>query len=162
MAAKRTSSRRPVKKKAARKAAKSSRSVRRHKPESLRLRSAAPGLTVNDLQKSLAFYRDVLGFIPGEEWREDGVLRGVELKAGAVVMWINQDDFAKGRDRVKGVGCRTYLNTIQDVDHIAARVKAAGGTLLHEPQTRWGMRDVGVKDPDGFVFTIQGPIKKSR
>lgn len=158
MATKRTSSRRPVKKKKSTKA----RRPKRHQPETLRLRSAAPGLTVNDLQKSLAFYRDAVGFAAGEEWRENGELRGVELKAGAVAMWINQDDFAKGRDRVKGVGCRTYFNTIQDVDAIAARVKAAGGTLLHEPQTRWGMRDVGIRDPDGFVFTIQGPAKKGR
>lgn len=160
MATKRKSSRRPVKKK---KAAKKARRPTRHKPETLRLRSSSPGLTVNDLQTSIAFYRDALGFTAGEEWRGDnGELRGIELRAGAVAMWINQDDFAKGRDRVKGVGCRTYFNTVQDVDAIAARVKAAGGTLLHEPQTRWGMRDVGIKDPDGFVFTIQGPVKKGR
>ena len=162
MAAKRTSSRRPVKKKAARKSPKASRPVRRHKPESLRLRSAAPGLTVNDLQKSLAFYRDVLGFTPGEEWREGGELRGVELKAGAVALWITQDDWKQGRDRKKGIGCRTFFVTTQDVDAIAARIKAAGGALLHEPETRHGFRDIGFEDPDGFRMTIQMPVKKGR
>jgi predicted lactoylglutathione lyase len=161
LAAKRTASRRPVKKKAARKAAKSRR-PKRHQPESLRLRSAAPGLTVNDLQKSLAFYRDALGFIAGEEWRENGELRGIELKAGAVAMWLTQDDWKQGRDRKKGIGCRTFFITAQDVDRIAARVKAAGGNLLHEPETRYGFRDIGVEDPDGFRMTIQMPVKKGR
>ena len=160
MAAKRKSVRRPVRRKATARA--KARRPKRHQPESLRLRAASPGLTVNDLQRSLAFYCDILGFTRGEEWTEDGQLRGVELKAGAVTMWINQDDFAKGRDRVKGIGCRTYFTTVQDVDAIAARIKAAGGTLLHEPVTRYGMRDIGVKDPDGFLMTIQAPVRKSK
>ena len=72
----------------------------RRQPETLRLRSIAPSLTATDLQRSIAFYRDVLGFIIGEEWRERGVLMGVEMQAGAVTFMLNQDDFAKGRDRL--------------------------------------------------------------
>jgi hypothetical protein len=33
----------------------------RKKPETLRLRALMPSLTANDLQASVAFYRDVLG-----------------------------------------------------------------------------------------------------
>ena len=43
----------------------------RHRPRrtmGLRLASAGPALTVNDIQKSLAWYRDVLGFTVGERW----------------------------------------------------------------------------------------------
>ena len=34
--------------------------------ETLKMRSASPGFTVNDLEKSLAWYRDVLGFVVEE------------------------------------------------------------------------------------------------
>src|SRR2546422_1331936 len=54
----------------------------RRLPESLRLRSVAASFTVNDLPKSIAWYRDVLGFTLGERWEAAGQLRGIQLKAG--------------------------------------------------------------------------------
>ena len=65
----------------------------RKRPESLRLRSASPSFTVNDIGTSLAFYRDVLRFTVKERWEENGVLRGVELVAGTVSLWLSQDDW---------------------------------------------------------------------
>src|SRR5713101_721920 len=55
----------------------------RLQPESLRLRSLAVSLTVNDLAKSIAWYRDVLRFTVGERWEDSGQLLGVQLKAGS-------------------------------------------------------------------------------
>jgi len=129
---------------------------RKSAPPTLRLRSVIAGFTVNDIARSVAWYRDVLGFVVGDEWRgKDGVLRGAEMKAGAVSLFLGQDDWKKGRDRAKGEGFRLYCDTAQDVDAIAARVKAAGGVLAHEPQTQpWGERDFGIVDPDGFKLTI--------
>ena len=129
---------------------------RRHKAvESLRLRAATPGFTVNDVARSVAWYRDVLGFFVAEAWREEGVLRGATMRAGAVEFFLGQDDWKKGRDRVKGQGFRIYCSTAQDVDAIAARIKAAGGVLTHEPKDEpWGERDFGIIDPDGFKLTI--------
>src|SRR5262245_47288777 len=69
---------------------------RRLDPQTLRLRSYEPSLTVNDLQKSIDFYTKVLGFIPGERWEVDGVLRGITLKAGACQLGLSQDDWSKG------------------------------------------------------------------
>jgi catechol 2,3-dioxygenase-like lactoylglutathione lyase family enzyme len=127
----------------------------RRQPESLRLRSAGPSFTVNDIDKSLAFYRDVLGFTLKERWEQDGVLHGVEMVAGRVTFWLGQDDWKKGRDRAKGQGFRMYCGTSQDVDVLAERIKAAGGTLTEEPTSRpWGGRDFALLDPDGFAITI--------
>ena len=130
-------------------------SERRRQPENLRLRSMSLGLTVNDVRKSLAWYRDILGFVAGEEWREDGALMGIEVRAGAVTLWLGQDDWKKGRDRVKGEGIRLYGRTAQDIDRLAALIKSRGGVLAHEPKTEpWGERDFGLVDPDGFKITI--------
>jgi len=128
---------------------------RRKNPETLRLRSVSVGMTVNDLARSLAWYRDILGFVVTDEWRVEGTLQGVEMRAGSVQIFLGQDDWKKGRDRVKGEGIRLYGRTVQDVDRLAATIKARGGVLAHEPRTQpWGERDFGLIDPDGFKITI--------
>ena len=127
----------------------------RQQPESLRLRSAGPSFTVNDIEKSLVFYRDVLRFTVKERWENEGKLLGVELVAGNVSFWLGQDDWKKGHDRVKGQGFRMYCGTAQDIDALAERIKAAGVTLLEEPKDQpWGGRDFAVVDPDGFTITF--------
>jgi lactoylglutathione lyase len=127
----------------------------RRQPETLRLRTIAPSLTSTDLQRSIAFYRDVLGFIVGEEWREKGALLGVEIHAGAVSFMLSQDDFAKGRDRQKGVGTRIYCHTAQDIDRLAAQIRERGGVLDQEPKDMsWGDRVFMISDPDGFKLTF--------
>jgi len=127
----------------------------RRQPETLRLRDVTPSFTATDLQRSIAFYRDVLGFVVGEEWREDGALLGCEMRAGSVVFMLSQDDFAKGRDRQKGLGSRLRCETAQDLDRLAAEVKARGGALDQEPQLMaWGERQFMITDPDGFKLTF--------
>ncbi len=98
----------------------------------------------------------MLGFVVGDEWRQKGVLTGVELHAGAVTFMLAQDDFAKGRDRVKGLGTRFYCGTAQDIDRFAAQIKERGGVLDQEPKMmEWGSRVFMISDPDGFKLTFQ-------
>jgi lactoylglutathione lyase len=133
----------------------------RAKAESLKMSEASPGLTVNDLEKSLAWYRDVLGFAVEERWEQEGKLTGVALRAGSVTFMIGQDDWKKGRDRKKGQGFRLYCTTTQDVDAIAKRIEARGGKLDQEPRDQpWGTRDFSLTDPDGFKITIGADAKK--
>ena len=121
----------------------------------LRMGSASPAFTVNDLGRSLAWYRDILGLAVGERWERDGKLLGVSLKAGKVDFMIAQDDWKKGRDRKKGEGFRLYCTTTQDVDALAKGIVARGGTLDSGPQDQaWGSRDFSLTDPDGFKITI--------
>ena len=142
-------------KKTASKKRSSARPGARRQPETLRLRKIAPSFTATDLQRSIAFYRDVLGFVIGEEWRQDGALAGCEIHAGSVTFMLGQDDFAKGRDRQKGLGTRVWCHTAQDLDRLAAEIKARGGMLDQEPQDMpWGDRAFMITDPDGFKLTF--------
>jgi catechol 2,3-dioxygenase-like lactoylglutathione lyase family enzyme len=136
------------------KKAKSSEHAKRQQPESLRLRSVTPTFTVNDIEASLRWYRDGLGFFLAERWEEGGRLQGIMLKAGTCEFGLSQDDFSKGRDRAKGVGFRLWCDTTQDVDAIAARLKAFGGTIIEPPGERYDTYGFTAQDPDGFKVTI--------
>lgn len=127
----------------------------RSEPESLRLRSITPGFTVNDLDASLAWYCDVVGFTVIEKLENEGAVVGAHLVAGHAHLFIGQDDWAKGRDREKGVGFRLHLSTAQSVDDLAAAIKGRGGQLESEPADMpWGARAFSLVDPDGFQLTI--------
>ena len=134
---------------------------RRAHPESLRGRSLWASLTVNDLQQSLAWYRDVVGFTVDQEHEREGRLVAVSLKAGDVRILLGQDDGAKGWDRKKGEGFSLQLITAQDVDEVAQRIKERGGTLESEPMDMpWGSRVFRVVDPDGFKLAISSEVQR--
>jgi uncharacterized glyoxalase superfamily protein PhnB len=136
---------------------------RRTQPESFRGRALMASLTVNDVRKSLAWYRDVAGFTVDEQYEREGELQAVALKAGTVRIMIGQDDGAKGWDRRKGEGFSLIITTAQDVDELAAHIKARGGTLASEPADMpWGARVFRVRDPDGFMLAISTEVASER
>jgi len=133
--------------------------VARRQSETLRLRAFSPGLTVDDLEKSIAFYTGALGFTAGESFERDGKLVFVMLQAGSCELGLGQDDFAKGRDRKKGEGFRIRCETKQDIDALAARARAFGVRLTEEPGDKpWGVRAFSLDDPDGFHLTFARPL----
>ncbi len=117
---------------------------------------ASLSLSVNDLVRSRQFYVDGLGFTVEQEWKNDaGVVEGLMLTAGQASVGLSQDDFAKGRDRAKGVGLSLYLETGQDIAALAQRARAAGIRLQADPAPLpWGPLGFAVNDPDGLRVII--------
>jgi len=126
----------------------------RHAPPTLRLRTLTPALTAGDLERSLRFYVDALGFTIDERWEEEGELRGVMLLAGTCHIGLSQDDWAKGRDRTKGIGFRIFAETAQDLDDLAERLREHGVEPDGPKTEPWGERTLTVTDPDGFKLTL--------
>jgi len=111
-----------------------------------------PTAKIKDLSKG---QKARVGLLIALAYRPDGRLRAVSLRAGDVRILINQDDGAKGLDRVKGEGFSLQITTDQNVDEIAKRIKELGGKLEMEPADMpWGARIFRLKDPDGFKLTI--------
>ncbi|MEO5797812.1 MAG: VOC family protein [Gemmatimonadales bacterium] len=114
-----------------------------------------PGITASDLPKSIEFYVGGLGFEIIDKVEAEGVVRFVMLKAGNAMMGVGMDDFAKGRDRKKGIGTRIYISTAQDIPALADRVRAAGFTIDGEvAPLSWGPMGFALLDPDGIQLTI--------
>ena len=130
-------------------------STERTNPESFRARALQVSLTVGDVEKSLAWYCDVVGFTLDRRHERNGKLVGVSIKAGDVRLLLNQDDGAKGNDRAKGEGFSMMIVTAQSIDEIAQRIRDHGGVLATEPADMpWGARVFRIHDPDGFRIAI--------
>lgn len=125
----------------------------------LNARDAVANFTCSDIQKSIKFYTEGLGFEIAYKMENEGKIQYAVLRAGGAQIGVGQDDFAKGKDRVKGLGLRVWLFTTQDVASVAARAKAAGLKLDNEPEKLpWGPMAFALTDPDGFKLTISSPM----
>jgi uncharacterized glyoxalase superfamily protein PhnB len=133
----------------------------RSQPESFRARSLSVSLTAKNFEKSLAWYTAILGFTLDRKYEREGKVVGAAIKAGDVTISLNQDDGKKGTDRVVGQGFSMMFTTAQSVDEVAARIKAAGGTLDSDPADMpWGARIFRLTDPDGYKLVVSSERKQ--
>ncbi len=118
-------------------------------------------ITCKDVDASIRFYRDAVGFAVGQSFERDGKVTAAVVVAGDCRIVLNQDDGKLGWDRIKGQGFYLQINVAgpADVDAAAARIKAAGGALLSEPADRpWGVRMFQFHDLDGFKLGVSTPL----
>jgi len=118
-----------------------------------RVTSFAPQFLVDDLERSIAFYKK-LGFTFGEPWDgfyAIGLLDGLELHLKEAPK--NQDERRQRREQ-------EHLDAAGGVDGIEAffaQSVAAGVTILRPlTPTAWGTKDFYVEDPDGHVICFGG------
>ncbi len=115
-------------------------------------------LPVDDLQKSLAFYQNVMGFTPDEQ-DEDHAAFDVD---GVYLVLLNRGDFSV---YVEGVGHRPaargnsesilshFAETTGEVDALIAKAKGAGATVS-EAEDDDGVYSGSFTDPDGHVWEV--------
>lgn len=118
-------------------------------------------LTCKQVEESIRWYRDALGFTVAMTFEHEGKVAGAVIVAGDIRIVLNQDDGKLGWDRIKGQGFYLQINvaTPADVDAAAARLTAAGSALLNEPEDRpWGARMFQFLDPDGFKLGVSTPL----
>ncbi len=118
-------------------------------------------LTCKDLKASIHFYRDAIGFAVPHTFEHEGKIVAAVVAAGDCRIVLNQDDGKLGWDRIKGQGFYLQINvaSAKDVDAAAARIRAAGGTLIDEPADRsWGVRMFQFRDLDGFKLGVSTPL----
>lgn len=112
-----------------------------------------PVLAVHDLALSAAWYRDVLGC----EVREADPGNWMFCRSGEI-------DFMLGRcpDVVpaSALGDHSYVAylRVDDVEAFHDRAVDAGAEILKPPTDEpWGMRELGLRSPDGHRFMLAQP-----
>ncbi len=112
-----------------------------------------PIISTPDLERSLGFYRDLLGgtvtfSFPGD----DGKPVYVGLDLGSSHLGIGLEADVAGPPRPRPISLWAYAD---DCDDVVGRVRSAGGTVTEEPADQpWGERVGRVLDPDGNEVVI--------
>jgi len=127
-------------------------------------------LGVNDLEASLAFYRDGLGLptrgVIGTEYKGDetqaaGAVVTFELEDGFILALYPRTELAKDAHEPLGAASPTEFSIGHFVPNQAAvealmqRAAAAGATVTDPPHHRpWGIYSGYFKDIDGHLWEI--------
>lgn len=121
-------------------------------------------LGVDDLEKSLRFYRDGLGLategIVGQQF-EYGAVAFFQLQAGLrLALWprksiAHDTGLALGARSATDFTLAHNVRTKDEVDALMAQAKAAGATIVKPAhETFWGGYTGYFQDPDGHVWEV--------
>jgi methylmalonyl-CoA epimerase len=117
-------------------------------------------ITVQDMDRAVAFYRDLLGLeVLGQLFLEDGTIKLVFLRSGGgcVELFEYRDQDAATAVGVPDTvgGFKHLALQTDDVDGVAARLKAAGVAFTLEPLDAVGGVRLGFfRDPDGNLLEL--------
>jgi catechol 2,3-dioxygenase-like lactoylglutathione lyase family enzyme len=123
------------------------------------LRQAVPFFWVRDIERTVRFYADGLGFVVTKEWRDDGRLRWCWLERDGVAVML-QEFWTDGPDRnlpegQVGAGAAVYF--VCDDAVALWRGFVARGLPAKRPFVGNGMWVTEVPDPDGYVLFFESP-----
>jgi catechol 2,3-dioxygenase-like lactoylglutathione lyase family enzyme len=117
-------------------------------------------LGVKDLEASLAFYRDGLGF-PTTRKAEGGIIffqtQGVCLELYPIEELAKDvaPDFSHERSRFPGITLAHNVRTQEEVDQVLELARKAGAVIEKPGQpTFWGGYSGYFSDPDGYLWEV--------
>jgi uncharacterized protein len=121
-------------------------------------------LGVDDLERSLRFYRDGLGFesdgIIGTEF-EHGAVVFIPMQAGLILALWNRADLAHDSGIEQAPPSPTELslghnvNSKEEVDEVMQLAMVAGAAIIKPAQdTFWGGYAGYFQDPDGHLWEV--------
>ena len=119
------------------------------------------GIPVNDLDRAVAFYRDVLGMEVASVARDDlKGLRRADLRSGSSMVVLFQRPNPIERDALAedGVTHQAFAVDSDDFDTAEERMRAAGVRIHEVPVVeRRSGRGLYFFDPDGNLLQLYAP-----
>jgi len=114
---------------------------------------AVPFFWVKDIQLSLRFYLDGLGFRMTNQWEPDGRLEWCWLQNGGAALMLQE--LRPDRHHATPVGLGLSINFVCDDALALYHDFIARGLAAQRPFVGNGMWVVGLTDPDGYALFFE-------
>ena len=117
------------------------------------------GLGLNDIDESLRFYRDILGF-PPRGYKEGDEHIMFELEGSWMSIYPREKLAEDATISPEGSGFAGFTLAHNEpskeaVDAVIEKVRAAGVTIVKEPQdVFWGGYSAYFQDPNGYLWEV--------
>ena len=120
--------------------------------------SVTPSLLVADIDRSTAFYHEVLGFRVKQTVPDARPYVFVWLERDGVGVFLNNPkavahDFPDAVQRTPG-GTATMFFVVTGLDALHDRVAPHGSIVMPLKTQFYGMREFAVQDPDGHLIHV--------
>ena len=124
------------------------------------MKSLTPNIKVGSIARSLAFYRDLLGFETIMKNPENDPVWMMLGKGNALIMLQQEASIDEEYPVLKGRsgGALTFFIQVEDPASLYERVKDGADVVKELAVTPYGKREFAIQDPDGFILTFAGDI----
>jgi uncharacterized glyoxalase superfamily protein PhnB len=121
----------------------------------------SPTMAVRDMNRTIEFYRDQLGFKLGMSFPDVGSPEYADLsKDGMVLMFVPTRNCGIDDSEKLGVGVSFYMQIDGDIDKYYKELKKKGIKIVIDIKDEpFGIRDFSVADPDGYLLTFNQKIQ---
>ena len=125
---------------------------------SYELQKLTPNLIVADVQRSIDFYRDVLGFAATSTVPDQGPFVFAVVQRGGVEVFLNAPEPARVEypslaERSIG-GTLTLFMTVKGVRAAHEQLKSRVSVVMPLEKKWYGVTEFAFTDPDGYVITF--------
>lgn len=127
------------------------------------MNAVTPLLNVQDIGRSLAFWRDGLGFEVQQTYDFEGRLAWAQLKKGQVQLMLN----GRGGDPGHRLARDRYTDAVlcfavDDVHALVRELRTRGLTVEDPEAQEYGLDEVVLRDPDGYDLVLSSPTDLAR
>lgn len=120
-----------------------------------------PLIYVSDLNKSISFYTELLGFKLGELYpnREEATYAPIFIDDYKLMLVLARDSNKKFfPNGLGGSGTQLFIQ-VEDVGSVWEKTKDEGRVIDPIESKSWGDREFTIKDPDGYLISFYTPTK---
>ena len=112
----------------------------------------APQFLVGDLERAVAFYRDVLGFTFGEPW---GGFYAIGERDGLHIHLKEAPKNSAERAHRRVNNHLDAYSNVKGIDAFHAHCVAEEGNVIKPlAETPWGTKDFYIEDPEGYILSF--------
>jgi uncharacterized glyoxalase superfamily protein PhnB len=127
-------------------------------PQKLSATKLTPNLLVSNVERSLAFYEDVLGFTRGMTVPEQSPFVFASVTSGPVEIFLNdRSTVTRESPQMAGLafgGGNTMFIEVAGVDALHDQIKPRAKVIMPLLTQWYGLREFAIEDPDGYVITF--------
>jgi len=130
-------------------------------PFSLITNKLTPNLIVSDVGRTMAFYRDVLGFTVVQTVPDQAPFVFAIVKSGNVEIFLNAREAAEAeypafKERPLG-GTLTLFIDVEGIAEAYAALKDRVNVVMPFEKKWYGVTEFAFTDPDGYIITFAQP-----
>ncbi|MCU0448254.1 MAG: VOC family protein [Bernardetiaceae bacterium] len=117
-------------------------------------------LTVRNVEKSLKFYQERLGFEVLQKMRERGTMNYALLKAGGATLALQteqklKEDFPQLKNPARPGPNLNLILKVDDAATLFAQLRKGTEVVKPLETTFYGASEFTLRDPDGYLITFQ-------